>query len=1101
MKIINSIAPSHEHENWNNYLLNLNDKHAFVNVLIGKGNIYDFENFAKGSILQFKSRFQLDFLEGNEFENYNVYIKFLNNFIEYNEVSIFSVRSEVLSSFIATLNKKGTDKILKQYSEQGIVDLFNSNMFCNDVHKKCEFLGSKNEVVEFLIDAVNRLGNQKIINKVKNLKSEDIKVVIKAIGSGMVSANSVNETEKGFTATIEDMTSEEKLEWLKKYSVDTNVTVIDIVGATSSISGLDYNSVFNPEFTVLDRLNDKYKNFVGSVKLNDQNCSLYKSLVYLAVYLAKDKVDTPPTEYMRRLIDRDSRWAVGRETTYDPSFYGDSDLWKMFYGYGPFMTGKRNPFEEIINNKQVVDMDKHALLMHKWFNENGLSEVIFNMIYEKGVVGDKSIYELLSMTKDLINLIEDPIVASSGLDNLTSAIKGIVSGMINSFVTTIDFSISGVARKLFYVKFIPVGKNKISIGEFHDYIAFVSAILKQYEHGAPTSIIDRDSFVNKIYSSLSGDHSGFERAGYGAFDNKLNDKYGIPIYQDYLHKISENDTFYLSKHLKATHALVTFAVQKHLSKYGSSYESVISYGDQSSIKSIISSLRDEEIFYVLKTFGVNFTDFNDNFDKYSIRELVDFNNNLRDSQLYIDLDPYSGGFYNSFVNYDKTILSMEMNQEFFHRANYRKYINKSLNYYFGAVNRNKNNLAKAILDSNNVSNVDDFLMRFMHSFEELSRTLGLNTGTIGSLIYILDYICEFITSILFKRLYLDIKGYINDYVKSITDDIFTTIDSVGESLGGSNNTVIKFEIGGKFITGKLESLMKVLDDFTLTTKLLDQCFLDPDIRDVYVDDYINNNDNDFTGGNFDNDLDIDIIIPDKENNGNNGNGSGGSGGGSGDLTKPPKDEGLDITITVVDGDFVEKVIEAVIDKKEEPKYITYEKGNITITTDKGNKVILVSKDDSNNGSLSVTEDTYEKIENEIVSKEQIEQLIEIRDFVTNITNKIIIDLQNQLNSVKKDIESELNKVKPDNNKLSDLTQKEQEIIKEIEKVKEKNGITTSNIKGSVYEDAKDEEVVLHNFSNGKINLDKLTSILGDLDDFTQDSKMHLTTAQIMELLK
>ncbi|MGL5767916.1 MAG: hypothetical protein ACRCX8_19950 [Sarcina sp.] len=1101
MRVINSISPEFQYEDINKYLIGLNESYGFIHVLTGKHQPRQFENFASSSILQFKSKFHLDFLENNSFEKYNQYIRLLNNFIEYNEVSIYSIRSEVISSFIATLDKDTTDKILKQYSEQGVVDLFNSSIFIKDVYEKSKVNNTIGKVFDFLLERVENCPVQKIKNQVKLIsETNDIGKLIKSIGAGMILANEVSESEKGFSVDLENMSSDEKVEWLKKYSADTNLMVIDIVGSGSSLMGVDYNSLFNPEFTVLDRLSEKYKNFVGSVKLNEQNCSLYKSLVYLAVYLGKDSVDCPPTEYMKRLINRDTRWAVGTEVTHDPSFYGDSDLWKMLYGYGSFMTGNRNPFQEIIDNKQVDDMDRQSLLMHQWFNENGLSEVIYNMIYEKGVVGDNSIYDVLSMVKELIQLLEDPIVASSGLDNLTSSIKGIVSGMINSFVTTIDFSISGVARKLFYTKFIPTSKGNISIGEFHDYVAFISAILKQYEDGAPTSAIDRNSFVNQIYSSLSGDASGFEKVGYGAFDNKINDKVGVSLYEEHLHKISDGNTFYLSKHIKTIHALIIFAVQKKLSKYGNSYDTVISYGDQSSIKSIISSLTDDEIFYVFKTFGINFTRFNDNFEYYNIKELIDFNNELKDAQLYTDLDPYSGGFYNSYLNYDKAILALEMNQEFFKLANYKKYINKSISYYFGAVNKNKKNLAKAILDKNNVSDIDDFLMRYLHSFEELARTLGFNTGTIEKLIYILDYICEFITSILFKKLYLDIKGYINDYVKSITDDIFTVIDSVGESLGGSNSVVIKFEIGGKFITGKLESLMKMLDDFTLTSKFLDQCFMDPDLRTVNLDDYLDGN---YTGDDFD--IDVGITDGGNSNNGgdNNGsNGGGGSGGGNnGNIVKPPIDDGLDITITVVDKDFVEKVIEAVIDKKEPPKYITYEKGDITITTENGNKIVIVSKDDSRDGGFSVTQETYDKIESEIISKEQIDQLIEIRDFITNITNRIIIDLQNQLNSVKKDIEEELNKTKPDNGKLTDLTEKEKELIKEIENVKKQTGINTSNIKGTVYENKEQEDVVLHNFSNGDLNLDRLTAILDDLNDFSKTSKIPLTTSQIMELLK
>ncbi|MGL6099213.1 MAG: hypothetical protein ACRC0G_06285 [Fusobacteriaceae bacterium] len=1105
MKIINSLKPPVEHEEFNDYLIALNSNNSFVKILSGKENVVFNINFAKKSISSFKNVFGLNLVEENSFKNYDYYIKTLNNFLEYNEVDTIAIKCEVFSALIACLDKKIIEKLIKEYKDETILNIFNSKTFRNSVYQNSLSNETSNQVFDVLKKCVEESSLPKIFNHIKNINSSSgVKELIKQIGVGM--KKSVENDKDGVysNSDVEDMTSDEKLEWLKKYSADTKVFVVDIMGSKGSFTNIDFNSLFNPEFTTLNKINNKYKSFVDSIVLDDQKCSYYKTLVYLALFLGRKSINIQPAEHMNNLIDRDTRWAVGTEASSDASFYGDSELWKLVYGYAPFMTGERNPFTEIINNKEVDKMDTQALLMHKWFKENGLSEIVYNLIYEKGVVGDKSIYEVISLAKELITLLEEPIVASSALDNLTSAIKGIVSGMINTFVSTIDFSISGVVRSLFYKKFIPTGKsgNKISVAEFHDYLAFISAILKQYDGGAPVSTINKESFINQIYATISSGSATFSQCGYGAFDYKMNSENGMEFYTEYLEKISPKETFYLSRHIKSIHALIVFATQKESSKYGNAYVNVINYGDQSSVKALISKLSKQEIFFVLKKFNVNFIELESKVGESSLEDIVKYNDTLRDAQLYTDVSVLGTGFFNEFEAYDKVVLSMEMKQDFFESSNYAKYINKSIYHYFRIVNKNKSNLSKAILDANNVSDVDDFLMRFLPSFQEIARTLGMNTGSINSLIKVIDYVCNFITEIMFKKLYLDVKGFINDYVKSITDSIFTIIDEVGDKLGGSESLVIKFEFGGKFISGKLDSLLKILDDFTLTTKFLDKCFGDPNLSSVEIDGFFNE-------GNFLGDGSTNITIPFEEEKvkvilpeDKDFSEKDDSDYSKIEVVERPKDnDDLNIKIEITKDGFVEKIIETVSDKKDPPKYITFEKGDITITTNKNDKIVIVSKDDKKEGSLSITQDTYDKIENEIISKDEIGQLIEIRDFVTNITNKIIIDIQDELNKVKNQISEELDKKKPDNGKLSNLTNKEQELVKELENAKNKAGIITSNMSTSGNVTVDEENVILHDYANGDLDLNKLTAVLEDLNDFTQTNKIPLTTAQIMELLK
>ncbi|MGL5716465.1 MAG: hypothetical protein ACRCXX_14110 [Cetobacterium sp.] len=1091
------------HEETNSKLKELSFNSGFYKVYIKSIPQPEFLQITTSSILIFKRRFGLDFLDNSESEMMGKYLNLITNFIEYNDVSDLVLKSEVISTLIASLDHKMVLEFFKNFGDSQIIDIFLSSDFRRMLEKKATISSTVNDLLQFMCDVLDEANYKKITATITEVPASDnpgkIKTLFDLIVKGLISRNEIDEFSGGYDANITNMSSEEKAEWLKKYSPQSNLFVIDVANMTNKVlQGVEYNTLFNPEFGTLERLSQKYMQFVSSINMSSQNCSFYKTIVYLSIFLARDKMDIDPTIFMKKLINRDTRWATETEKTTDPSFYGSADIWKMFYGYGPFMTGEKNPFRDIIDNTQVDDMDRQAILMHKWFKENGLSEVVYQLIYEKGLIGDHSIYDLISMTKDLIALIEEPIVASSAIDNLTNSIKGIVSGMINSFVSTIDISISGVARKLFYQPIIPINGKKISISEFHDYVAFVSSILKMYEKGAPTTAITKESFANQIYAKLSGNTTGFEKIGYGAFDPKLNLENNLTQYEKYFYEVEDKDYFYLSKHMKTIHALVMFAIQKKIYKFGPQYDSNISYGSDTKMQALIRDLTDDEIFFVLHNFKVEFSKFNSYFKKYDISEIRDFNNNLIDAQLYLDLDKYTCGFYKDYLGYDKNILSLEMSQTYFSTANYKTYINKSLSVYFKIVSENKVNLTKAVLDANNVSDVDDFLMRFLPSFEQLSKTLGYNSGTISQIIYVLDYICEFITTTLFKKMFVEIKSLINDYVKNITESLFQVIDHAGDVLGGSGTMVIKFEFGGKLISGKLDSLLKVLDDFTLTTQFLDKCFTDPSIYDVNIDSVA---EGDFTGDGksdyYDNgDITIDIV--DKENDDYNSNING-------EIFKPDNEDNK-ITITIVDknkdkGGTIEKVIESVIAQKDPPKYISYDKGSIVVTTESGKKVTIITNDDKkNNGNSTITEETYSKIESEIISKNEIDQFIEIRDFITNITNQHILDLQNKLNSVKKDIEVELNKGKPNNSTIKDLVEREKELIAEIDKVKESSNIRTSGFSESNIA-TQDDEVVFHDFSNGEINLDKISGVLGDLNDFSTVNKIPLTTSQIMELLK
>lgn len=1108
MRVYKTLEPTSETYDFNSLLILMNSNNGFFKSMIEE-NMPIINGLSDISLYTFKNKYNLFFLDNIKTTfNINHYLNLINQFCKYNICNNLSLQSEVYSTFLAILSEDFIKQIFDRNKELELIDIFSYDDFINDLYEKLLIVKNDRKFISTIKSILEKNEYFKILSSIKLFSddSQNVKYNLKLFFEGLCEGidnlrKHDSSSELEFTANFDDLTFNEKVDWFKKYDPNINLFVVDVANMGMKIfEGINHNTLFNPEFDTLNRLSNKYKSFVDSINMNEQNCALYKTLIYTTLYLCRDKINISPAKYMKKLIDRDSRWATDDEKTVNPSFYGNSDIWKMFYGYGPFMSGQKNPFKEIIDNKQVDDMDRQALLMHKWFKNNGLSGIVYNILYEKGVAGDYSIYDLISMSKDLLALLEEPIVASSAIDSLTGTIKGIVSGIINSFVTTIDFKISGIARSLFYKKFIPINQNKISISEFHDYVAFVSAILKCYDKGSPVGIINKDNFIDNVYRKLSGGVSGFEEIGYGAFSSELNINSGLGQYFDYLTKDNKGKIFYMEQQLKTLYTLIMFSIQKQFSKFGAGFKNIINYGSRIRVKELISTLTESEIFFVLHHFKIDFSRFNTKFTKYNMEEIVDFNNSLIDANLYLSLDP-SGNFYRKYESYDKNILALEMKQTYFRTCEYRKYIRKSLDIYFEVVDLNKNSLAKAIFNTNKVSNVDDFLMRFLPSFEELSKTLGFSKNTISELIYILDYICEFITSILFKRLYLDIKNLINNYVKSITEDLFTIVDGVGEKLGGNNTTIIKFEFGGKFISGKLDSLLKILDDFTLTTEFLDQCFLNPDIENVYIDKFIDNNLN-FVGdmnNYYDENIKVDIV--DKTNQKD----TTGIDIEDGDYIENKKEP---IEITIVDKKeekketFIEKIIETPFEKKDPPKIIIYDKGKVEVITENGRKVTIIDKNDKiENGNLIVTDETNKRIESEIISKNEIEQFIEIRDFVSNITNEVILDLQNKINSVKKEIQAELNKNKPDNSKLKELISQETELNEKLTEVKKNTGTVMSEVDKTKLELSDDKQVIIHDFSNGDVNFDKLESILKDLNDFSVNNKIPLTTAQIMQLLR
>lgn len=699
------------------------------------------------------------------------------------------------------------------------------------------------------------------------------------------------------------------------------------------------------------------------------------------------------------------------------------------------------------------------------------------------------------MIREVITILDTPITLGGDLSN---RLKGLVSSLTNSAATIIDLSLGELAKQLFFIPVIPIGENKYSLSDIYNHINFIRMICENAD-SLEIGTIDREEFVEQAYNYLGIDKTSISKIGYYAYDRDLNAFFPIIGYSDNMFRNSYGNLFTVKDDLKIFYSLLQFAIQKHVYTSGDvSFTVNFNYSSKHLINNTLSSLTVLEVFYIFDLYGVNFYTLKDELKDMDNEKMLNFNHKL--FNLTNAYNHKGISFYEEYVQLEKNILYEQMLGHDFRNSNYKAFINAMMNYYYKVIEYNKKILDSSMFNANNISDIDDFFLRFIPSIIELAKTFGLEVKTFKQIASLLESLCSLISDTLFKNLYLNLRVNLTEMIKRYTDDMFNKIKPTLDSL--DDKFTIDLELGNNRFVKALDKIIYLLEQGgSIDLNIIDRCFKGIDF-DSDDDDGINYGD----GVIRDPETDYDINTQYPENPDYDGW-----------MGEPDKWED-DLHLYYEDEHFnvdksVQENFDKIHDEYKNPSYesqdnsnyesqdnsnsnskdkIIYENGNIIIEKPNGDRDVILTPDDNHH---SYTEDTYQKLPND-----EFDKLVNIRDFIENVRDKELVHIQNLIKKEEAKLENELNKKLPNYNIIQNINKNIKDLTEELESVKNKNRTLYSEsiVLKSLDSDKNQDEINNYSYLNEFFNKE---SILDEVEEIVIENDSPLTNYQITELLK
>ena len=834
-----------------------------------------------------------------------------------------------------------------------------------------------------------------------------------------------------------------------------------------------------------NEMHSKYQTILDSLEYDSQNCRYIRTLIYTIAYITRNNSNVGSI-HMRNITNVDVGWAVGDENNKNASFYGNSEIAKAFSAYYAFMNVKENPYTELINNSYVSEMDYNAMMLHGYVANNGFLKLLF-----EGGELIKEVHKTLKTVREIITLLDTPITFGG---DLLGWLKGLVASLTNAAATIIDLSLGELAKALFFVPVIPIGDKKYSVSDIYNYVNFIRLICENAEN-LEIGTIDRDQFVQDAYNYLGIDNASASKIGYFAYDLELNSKIFPIANADRMFQNQYGSIFTAKQDLKLFYSLLQFAIQKHIYMTDDvQFETNFNYSSTHLISNMIQSLNTLEVFYIFNIYGVNFYTLKNKLKDINNEKMLTFNSNLYNTT--VNYDHHSTSFYEEYDKMDKSILYEKMLGHDFSHSGYGNLINLMNNYYSKVVQYNKKQLDSAVFAANDISDIDDFFMRFIPSIIELGKTLGFEIKTFKQIADLLNSFCSLITDFLFKNLYLNLRVNLTEIIKTYTDDMFEKLNAKLDSLDflKGDKFTLDLELGNNRFVKILDKIIYSLENGkSIDLEIIEKCF-----KDFGYGNFGNNglNFGDGTIGDPNTDYDIGTSYPKDPDY-------------EGIFGKPDKWED-DLNLRYEGEDFSNnKYIQEDFNKKHEeynnPNYeydnnskgdkIIYEQGNIIIENPNGNRVTILTPEDNHH---SFTEDTSKRL-----PKDEFDKLVHIRDFIENVKDKELVHIQNLIKNEENRLEEELNKRLPNYSIIQSINKNIQDLTEELESVKNKNRTIYS------------ESIVLKYFDSNNSNNNGVSDedysylneffnkedILDEVEEIVIKNDSPLTNYQITELLK
>ena len=870
------------------------------------------------------------------------------------------------------------------------------------------------------------------------------------------------------------------------------------------------DNFFNPVNKYLDEKLKAYNKYLETLNFDSNDCRMIKTVLYWLTYLGAG--NSYAKEHMNNIKNAKSNWATGTEKTSNPSFYGNSKFAKALSSYYSFITAEQNPYKKIINNKEHQTMDKNAIALHRLFGKIGLD-----------ALGIDDVIDNVRIVKDIASIIDELDKKLIVNVNLGSYIKGFISSIVNSVAQLLDFSITNTFQQLFFLKLLTINGKKVSISDLYNYLHFIRFLIENIDNTEELNSYNRDFLVNESLNKLGVNVAQFREIGFGAYDKKLNSTSGIVFFVNKLQRSPKNNKTYFTvfEDLPILYTLIEFALEKKAFNGDYYAKKNIIFGSQEEINNLVASLTIEEVCFIFKKFDVDL--FNESKYYYIDRKFIQkasssintniLRNLLEGTKLYKEYK--EANFYN---------LKEESQNTAFIR-HYTRFIDVQLAEYYSTIEFNRKAITTTTYEDQDLGDFDDFLTRFLPSIFEIAKLFGAEKATKEELLSLINILMNFITSIMFEKVLMQLRDQINNTISHVQEEFFKAVDKKTENLRYLDTQVeIDLGLGQIPLIKSMLKTINFIDEFIeKIPKSIIPCFVNGDYDEAerilierkrkYEGNLpeFRNDENDGSNNNNQPNDDIKYNKPKQEIiyhylDGNKRK-----------VTFNEREEKNNINkLNNKDENFkTEKTItETIISRQEDiPLKIVYKNGKVELIFKSGKREIILNNNERKIRVLGNKEHylnikPVEKEIEKILSKDSVQRIKEIKNFLDRINNLEYYSTLKEIKNLKKQLNNELNKPLANNNEIKKLRENIKDLTFKLESVK----------KGSILNTVtKNKEISLVNFkSNNEVNINKdmyrnldeffnkKIEVLKEVDEMLSDTKnkeTYLTTYQITQLLK
>lgn len=865
---------------------------------------------------------------------------------------------------------------------------------------------------------------------------------------------------------------DDSFEQTESENIESDITVVDSAESFSDanekinetinkqIDKIYDALIFNPNSAKYKELSDKYKamkEYIGRFQNEDGlECRIVKTILFAYTYLEREK-NNEPYSFMNNIVNSKESWALGNGSSNSKTFYSDNKIIKAFSTYYAYMNNKHNPYYKIIDNEEYNYMDSEARKIYEYFSSfEGTNEVakVFDSV--------NSIYYSLKTTKEIIDILDAPMDLNFSVESL---INGYISGIFENVLGVIDIQSGMVARELFDAKIIPIDGIKYSVSDLYNYLMFISAIIKTSFSNESMQSVTQEEFMYATYDYLGVNKDTVAKCGYGAFSSYKNDYIKSVTDDEHLVMI-DDEMFTTNKHMPIFYSLVQFAVQKEKYKTGNlNYENTFNYSNVYKIKDMLNDLSISEIYYVFDLYDyLNMYDFDSNFEELTEEHIIDKTKN-KFTTSFVNHNNVS--MYKDYLSYNHDgIVGEQVLKTNFSDSHYSDVINIMFSVYQDAVEYNKEGFKSLVYSNFNISDLDSFLFRVLPSINELMKLFGQDLSTAKHFTDLLDTICMFIGEVMFKKLYIGLKTSIKDLTQGLCDKLFESLNL--EKPDGENT--VQFNLGKTKVSIAIDKILRLIENGNFENVF--GCFgsagkINEFVKVVDLDKLEHERKNDdiniiYHPSNKDDDSKEEIIYN--------------------------KEKDIEIIYNETNKELIDNITAPT--KASDNIKIEYENGNINLIKKDLSSVTIIKKEDT-----YATKDIIIKD----LSPDEHKQLLEIRDFIDNITNLTLLNLSKDLQKEQDRIETELLKNKPNYITIQESQKKITDLTEKVKYVKNENRIISNDnpilIKDFDIENGGDDLINYNKY------FQKTLYQLEELENVAITNHLPLTNTQISNLIK